>query len=159
MKKLFLFSVIVLIGFCWFHYNGYYFSCLSNSLPIGIYQRSNKVPGLGDYAAFRLDPVINKYAQARGYIKSDVWLMKKVYAVPGDVVERRDRKIFINGKVVEGLSIEQVDSKGRRLDLFYSERLVLGQGQYWMMSDYNPRSWDSRYFGVVEVDFVMQKIF
>ncbi|MBF0478414.1 MAG: S26 family signal peptidase [Candidatus Omnitrophica bacterium] len=157
-KKFFWFTVIVLSLFGWLKWNGYYVSCLSDSLPPGVYKRISKLPSVGDYAAFQLDPALIRYGLKRGYLKPHVLLMKKIFAEQGDGIERKNNQIQVDGRVIDRVLIAPQDSQHRSLDIFYPKKIILKPGEYWMMSDYNPRSWDSRYFGAVTIKFILRPI-
>lgn len=113
-------------------------------------------PERGDVVVFRLpsDPSIN-------YIK-------RLVGLPGDTVTYRNRRLRINGKLVENERMGQYDGDGQLDALLYNETLgevehdillVPGQrslegtfvvpvGHYFMMGDNRDNSKDSRYPGV-----------
>jgi signal peptidase I len=113
-------------------------------------------PDRGDVVVFRLpeDPSIN-------YIK-------RLVGLPGDTVAYRDRRLFINGKLVDSRLQGQYQGEGQRGALLYNESLgdvehgillmpnqrslegvfVVPAGHYFMMGDNRDNSRDSRYRGV-----------
>ena len=49
------------------------------------------------------------------------------------------------------------DSQGRPLKTFYkSNKIVLGQDQYLLLSNYVTNSWDGRYWGPVTIKFLVK---
>ena len=113
-------------------------------------------PDRGDVVVFRLpeDPSTN-------YIK-------RLVGLPGDTVAYRDRRLFINGKLVESKLAGQYDGDSQRSALLYNELLgdvehgillmpnqrslegtfIVPSGHYFMMGDNRDNSRDSRYRGV-----------
>ncbi len=113
-------------------------------------------PDRGDVVVFRLpsDPSTN-------YIK-------RLVGLPGDTVTYRDRRLFINGEIVESEPAGQYEGDGQIGALLYNESLgkvehgillmpgqrslegtfVVPAGHYFMMGDNRDNSRDSRYRGV-----------
>lgn len=83
--------------------------------------------------------------------------VKRCIAVGGQVVELRDKQLFVDGKEIpdyEFLKHEdpQID---RRRDTFGPYRVP--QGTYFMMGDNRDNSYDSRYWGPVPQRFILGK--
>ncbi|WP_249901949.1 signal peptidase I [Paenibacillus sp. PK3_47] len=81
------------------------------------------------------------------------FLVKRVIAIPGDIVEVRDHKLYVNGKLADepytDTEIEDPD---------FSE-LTVEAGSYFVMGDnrHAGASKDSRYFGAVPQDRIVGK--
>ena len=102
-------------------------------------------------------------------------LIKRVVALPGDLVEMRDKRLYINGVAadyrLEGQAMKAVDDEGKTPVLHLRERfpdssrdiqwlasaatapdfgpLRIPEDHYLMLGDNRDRSADSRFFGLV----------
>src|SRR5947208_12039055 len=72
----------------------------------------------------------------------------------GHVVDVSDRGIAVNGSLLRNSAPLRVDTKGRPLPAWRSGHYVVATGMVWVASSYNPRSFDSRYFGPVPVSSI-----
>lgn len=81
-------------------------------------------------------------------------LIKTVEGVPGDYVERQTNLIRINGQTFRGSPVRHAQLFPLPVGPGYRHRL--GDKEYWLMSDYNPDSFDSRYFGPITKDQIRQ---
>ena len=87
----------------------------------------------------------------RGYLPSDVPVLKRIAASNGDEICRHDAEISINGApVATALS---KDSEGRSLPVWSGCR-VLNDHEILLLNDH-PRSLDGRYFGPTDKAFVI----
>lgn len=96
----------------------------------------------------RLPTRARAIAAERGYLPSSVLLLKHVAAVQGDYVCGQDGQLSINGIEV-GRAFDR-DGFGRRLDR-WSQCRALEEDELFLLGDGNPSSFDSRYFGPVNV--------
>jgi len=142
-----------------------YFNIYSWSLPPGIYRKVDHAPRKGMFAASCLTVPIaqlglrNEYLM-KGRCRTGIQpVMKKIYGVPGDTVEIIGDRIFINGEEAKGIHILDYDSKGRDIYRFFEGKMTLNEGYYLLLSDYKKNSWDSRYWGAVNIDFVLEPVF
>jgi conjugative transfer signal peptidase TraF len=91
----------------------------------------------------------------RGYIASGVCpggyepLLKPVAAIAGDVVSVNAAGIAVNGNPVADTVALAQDSAGRALQALPLGLYRVSPGEVWVLSDHDPRSFDSRYFGAV----------
>lgn len=82
-------------------------------------------------------------------------LLKPVAATAGDVVDlTSDKKITINGYLQPNSTIHETDSLSRPMPQLNTFPLVVPAGQLFLLSTYNHRSFDSRYFGPLPTENV-----
>jgi conjugative transfer signal peptidase TraF len=81
-------------------------------------------------------------------------LLKPVVAVAGDVVQVSAAGISVDGVPVPRSALLTRDSAGRKVMPVAPGTYRVRPGQMWLVSSYNPRSFDSRYFGPVPVSSV-----
>ena len=145
---LFVLSIVLRLG-------GFYINT-TPSLPVGLYQIVDEPVSKGSYVAF-CPPQSDAFdwAVTRGYINSGDCpggtgqLLKRVYAVAGDTVLIDETGITVNGQWLPNSAPLFTDSYGAALPQ-YRFNAVLGEFEYLLLSDLNPRSFDARYFGVIE---------
>ena len=77
-------------------------------------------------------------------------LIKTVEGVPGDYVKRENKLITINGQPYRGSPVMHAQLFPLPVGPGYRHRLA--DQEYWLMSDHNPDSFDSRYFGPITKD-------
>lgn len=109
----------------------------------------NKI-GLAFAAPIRGEIVILRDPSAPGYVSPD-YLVKRVVGLPGDTVEVRGHKLYINGELEEE---PYTDTEIQDADF---PAVMVEEGRYFVMGDnrHAGSSKDSRYFGTVaEEDIV-----
>ena len=89
------------------------------------------------------NPVIEQGVR-RGYVNKFEPMMKRIGAVPGDSIQLKENRLFINGDAVE-MRVASFDSYGGELSAWLTP-LILSSDCYWLISD-PVRGFDSRYFG------------
>lgn len=81
-------------------------------------------------------------------------LIKRVIGLPGDTVEVRDGKVYVNGEL-----LDEPYTYGKRTNCnAYCRPVTLGADQYWVMGDNRPNSLDSRTFGPVSSDRIVGRV-
>lgn len=126
------------------------------SFPLGLYKVvTNSALKRGSYveicAPDKIEYQLKKLSKENDGIcfNGTVPLLKKVVGMEGDNITVANSKIYING-------IEQVNStiytKKVRL---YTKSQILKKGEIFIMSDYNPMSYDSRYFGALSTKNIL----
>ena len=127
----------------------------SPSLPVGLYFTTGE--DRANLAEFCPAEPFGEFAIARGYRESGncgdgaAPLLKPVVARAADVVELSDRGITVNGRLLQNTAPLSTDTKGRPLSHWQFGRQVVQAGTVWVASSFNPRSFDSRYFGPVQI--------
>ena len=86
--------------------------------------------------------------------------IKRVIAVPGDTVEIRQKALLVNGNPVDEPYARYAD--GRNADGFLRARdnmapVRVPEGKLFMMGDNRDRSYDSRFWGFVDMEAVIGK--
>lgn len=81
-------------------------------------------------------------------------LLKPVRALPGDVVRiSRGREARVNGTVLANTIAEE------SITAWPDGEYVVSPGEVWIFSSYNPKSFDSRYFGPIKIKDIQSQVF
>lgn len=119
----------------------------SPSLPRGLYLREiGAAPGRGATVALAQPPAARAYLGPLG-MPPEVLLIKRVAAVQGDLVCREGGGVRVAGRRV---AVLEQDGRDRALPQWRGCRR-LGGGELFVLGD-TAGSFDSRYFGPVDVD-------
>jgi conjugative transfer signal peptidase TraF len=81
-------------------------------------------------------------------------LLKPIAASEGDRVEASNAGISVNGRLLPNTAPRVRDSMGRPLDHYPFGTYVVQQGEVWVASSWNYKSFDSRYFGPVRLSMI-----
>ena len=129
------------------------------SLPMGIWQISPGAPTRGSIVLVcPPDTPMMRGAHAAGYVGNGSCrgglapLLKPVAAVAGDEVSVTPRGVAVNGRLLPRSAPMKVDGAGRLLPTLDRQPGVVPPGEIWLLSSYNPASFDSRYFGPIRSD-------
>ena len=121
----------------------------TDSEPIGIYWAISKTPARGDFV-FALPPAnpLFKLTKERGYLAAGTCgLIKQVAALSGDRVTIGVQGVQVNGVLLKNSAPRPADEAGRPLRAYELSDYALRSEEVLLMSDYNPASFDGRYFG------------
>lgn len=118
----------------------------SDSVPIGLYWVLKREPEIGEIAVVSPPDWVRLYASSRGYLPSDVWLLKPVFAMSGSIVCRFSSHVFVVGKYVARAKI--FDSRKRLLPVWKGCRTLKSDEIFVLAKPKN--SFDSRYFGPIK---------
>lgn len=142
----------------------------THSLPVGLYWVVERPPRRGDIVAFWPDGgAAIREARRRGYILPGVYnadsggqgyglMLKKLAAVQGDVVSITDDGVFVNGLLIPNTRPLSCDNVGDPLPVVRFRDRLLGENEALFISDYLPRSFDSRYFGVQNMRQIVEVV-
>jgi conjugative transfer signal peptidase TraF len=127
----------------------------TESAPPGWYVvHSGTQLGVGDYVVARLPRDIAAFAAKRNYLPRDVPVLKRIAATAGQRVCVRDGTVLIDGAAIA--TTLTLDGKRRRLTA-WSHCRKLETGELFLLNTSTPSSFDSRYFGPIDVSFVRGK--
>lgn len=134
---------------------------MTPSIPEGVYIADPKPPARGDLVLVcPPDTPFFRGARANGYLFRGrcpggyVPLMKPVAAVEGDTVDVTPAGIRVNGVALANTRAYSADAHGNRLPHPQTGRHVVDAGEMWLLSSYDRRSIDSRYFGPLPISRV-----
>ena len=151
----FLVSGLVITGMCTGLQQGGLRVNASSSLPIGLYRMtSDKTAELVEFCP--AEPFASVSA-TRGYRGKGNCpdgaqpLMKPVVALAGDDVEVSPAGVSVNGRLLPNSAARLFDTHGRRLIHWAYGHHRVSPGTVWVISSFNQRSFDSRYFGPISV--------
>lgn len=107
---------------------------------------------VGSIALARLPPDVAAFAGQRGYLPNGVPILKRIGAVAPQTVCVHEHRVHIDGAVVA--TARTHDSAHRSLRAWPQCRR-LSDGELFLLSETNPASFDSRYFGPVAAPAVL----
>jgi type IV secretory pathway protease TraF len=122
----------------------------SKSVPIGWYVVEHRKPKLHDIVVVRLEDWPELYASSRGYLPTNVWLLKPIAGLSLSVVCRFGHYVFVDGKLVARAKL--FDHSHRILPRWKGCQ-TLKSDELFLIA--RPRdAFDSRYFGPVKMSQV-----
>lgn len=134
----------------------------SASLPIGLYRATaDKAARL---IAFCPTGLAASLSASRGYRGRGNCpdgaepLLKPIVAVAGDVVEVSPQGVAVNGRLLSNSAPRAFDTKRRPLPHWPFGDYRVAPGTVWVISSYNARSFDSRYFGPVSTSAIRARL-
>lgn len=134
----------------------------SPSLPVGIYiVTSDPSATLVEFCP--AEPYAS-LAAARGYRDQGncpdggAPLMKPIAARSGDTVQLSARGVKVNGKALLNSGALAIDTERRQLPHWPFGTYRVQAGYVWVISSYNRRSFDSRYFGPLSVSSIRDRL-
>jgi conjugative transfer signal peptidase TraF len=120
----------------------------TDSVPRGWYRVGSfdnaASPHVGSIVLARLPADVASFAEQRGYLPNGVPILKRVGAIAPQSVCIRGQTVRVDGAVVA--TARTLDGAHRPLQAWTQCR-ALADGELFLLSDTNPASFDSRYFG------------
>ena len=145
-------SIVLLLGVF-----GIRLNIASNSLPPGLYRI---VPagkgsdllicptGVAEKVSIEREYRIKSFGCGDGYAP----LLKPIAARAGDTVTLSQAGVAVNGKLLQNSKQYPMDGIGRPMPMVPFGTYAVLPGTVWVISSYNRFSFDSRYFGPVNLD-------
>jgi conjugative transfer signal peptidase TraF len=171
MKRLTLLTLYAGISVLLLEYGAYAIGArvnTTNSIPVGLYWLTERPVEKGAYVIFCPPPNdVFDEAKRRGYFKAGFcpgayqYLMKKVLAAKNDKVSLTKEGVRVNGKWLPFSVPLNADRYGRPLPVLRAE-YELGESEVLLMTDVSQKSFDSRYFGLInqlQIQGVIRPIF
>ena len=125
----------------------------SGSLPIGVYVvTSDPSAGLVEFCPtepYASVAVVRGYRSSGNCPDGGAPLMKPVVAREFDTVEVSRSGLEVNGKMLPNSAPLAVNTSGRTLQHWPFGKYIVKPGMAWVVSSYNRRSFDSRYYGPI----------
>jgi conjugative transfer signal peptidase TraF len=129
----------------------------TGSYPRGIYWMTNAPITKGSLVIFcPADTAVFRQAKERGYIGAGFcpggtgYMIKKILAAANDRVEMTNIGVFVNGALLPNSKSMDTDLEGRPLSPVKADIKALDDRSVLLMSDYSPKSFDARYFGLMD---------
>jgi len=129
----------------------------TSSYPRGIYWMTNDPIIKGSLVIFcPTDIAVFRQAKERGYIGAGFcpggtsYMIKKILAAANDQVEMTDIGVFVNGTLLLNSKPMDTDSEGLALSPIKADVTALNDHSVLLMSDYSSKSFDGRYFGLMD---------
>jgi conjugative transfer signal peptidase TraF len=125
----------------------------SKSVPIGLYRvQPTTQLTLTELIAIQPPELLATFLDLNGYLPIGVPMLKRVLALPGQIVCRNGLSIAVDGSDV-GQAHER-DGRGRPLPAWHGCR-VIADGDVFVMNWQSADSLDSRYFGPLPASAVI----
>ena len=131
----------------------YYVWNASGSVPVGLY----RLQPTGDLVVTQLVAVqpsepLATFLSERGYLPRGVPMLKRVLALPGQIVCRDGLAISVDNIALG--EARDSDSRGRPLPVWQGCR-VIADGEVFLMNWQSADSLDGRYFGMLPTSAIM----
>src|SRR5688500_8031342 len=98
------------------------------------------------------------YICTGSYADGSAPIGKRVAARHGDTVDVTAAGIAVNGRPIPNTRTLRTDSDGRSLPHLTHGRYLVSTDEVWLLSTHSTRSFDSRYFGPVRSDLIVNRV-
>jgi signal peptidase I len=170
LKRLIVFAIVMLFGIVMFVFQWRGGLGISYRIPT-----SSMAPTLPLGSSVIVNPwAYRAAAPQRGEIIVHIYplqpkltFVKRVIGVPGDVIEIRDKRVAINGGLIDEPYVVHEDPtvfpRSATLPEPYRSRdqfgpLTVGPDQFFLLGDNRDRSSDSRYYGAVPRNLIRGRV-
>lgn len=153
----------------WFRVNNVYINT-TPSLAVGLYKKVDAPIERGAYVAFcPPQSEVFKIAQQRKFIEVSNGLngncpsghglmLKQVMAINGDWVSIDATGVMVNGKKLALSEPLPKDDQNLPLPRFQLNPTLLGPSDVLLMANHHPRSFDARYFGLIDQKHIVARV-
>ena len=124
----------------------------SQSAPKTLYVLTYRPPTRDGWVAACLPEKTSTWGRERGYLQAGPCppgaseILKRVAALPGDLVDVTPFGLWVNGRFLR-CPRRAHDAIGRPVPAVPPGTYRVAPGTVWLYSDYSLSSWDSRYYG------------
>jgi conjugative transfer signal peptidase TraF len=127
----------------------------SASVPLGLYSlHPTRVRYVGELVAVLPPDPLATFLDDRRYLPRGVPMLKHVLALPGQIVCRVGRSIFVDAIAIG--DARERDSRGRPLPVWEGCR-VIADDEVFLMNWHSADSLDGRYFGPISSSAVLAR--
>jgi conjugative transfer signal peptidase TraF len=123
----------------------------SNSAPVGLYLLGGKRVQKGEFVLVHPPDAVVSLISSRGYLPLGMPLLKRVVALAGDEVCRKNNRILINGELA-AIALT-ADAEQRKMPQWQG-CIILRPAEIFLLNNH-PNSFDGRYFGAIESQYVI----
>ena len=81
------------------------------------------------------------------------FFIKRIVGLPGDTIEMKNGKVYINDKLLEENYVEADNMSDTNMS-----RIILGENEFFLMGDNRSNSLDSRVFGPVDKKYIIGRV-
>ncbi len=126
-------------------------------MPKGVYKAVTKILQVGDVVEVCLPDAIATLGVSRHYLSKGICqngtepVVKKVMALATDTVELTMSGVKINGYQLPHSATLMRDERGRLIPYIKRKAYKLSANEVWLYGSEDPKSWDSRYYGHVNM--------
>lgn len=162
-------AVLIFVASLWMRLNHIYVNT-TPSLPLGLYKKIDARIEKGAYVAFcppNWD--VFKMAQERGFIDASDGtngncpsghglMLKQIKAMQGDLVSIDSSGVFVNSNKLPLSEPLSIDDRAQFMPQFRLPSRLLESSEILLMANIHARSFDARYFGLVDQKHIVARV-